>query len=117
VYQDTTSLQGEEADIEVTATCDWIGIELGDTDEDVDSNEEADLRDLAGILIVNFGNIGVVPTGIATDALEVALLSLCLSLFVVVVFFCCTFFIRLFPLFTPCIITSAHALSPSCSVR
>ncbi|OAD70590.1 hypothetical protein PHYBLDRAFT_69573 [Phycomyces blakesleeanus NRRL 1555(-)] len=61
----------EEADIEVNVTCEWVGVELASDYEIVfDSNEGVDLRDLAGSLIVNFGGIGVVPTGIATDALD-----------------------------------------------
>ncbi|CAO3645146.1 unnamed protein product [Mucor hiemalis] len=47
---------GEEAAIEVvSATCEWVGLELGKADEHVfDSNEKADLRDSAGRLIVWF---------------------------------------------------------------
>ncbi|KAG1107530.1 hypothetical protein G6F42_016334 [Rhizopus arrhizus] len=62
-------------------------VELGSADEHVLDSNEVDLGDLAGSLIVDFGGIGVVPTGNATYALEFVLLSLCLSLFVVVVSF------------------------------
>lgn len=76
----------EAGDTEVNGTDEETDIELGDADEHVDSEEEADLRDLVGIVLVNFGDIGVASTGIATDALEVALLSLCSTLFLLLLF-------------------------------